>query len=362
MNSGGFAGWKFVFLAGVVGGLSGCGGSDDKAPVAAGVPAADLSTPAGVKATVANLTSAFTAIDAITGIANPAPVVLAADGAYAKAAEPCAHGGTQDFTIEQSTDATSPFTDEAFELDVATLDNCVVAQYADDDNSDNVTGFGDVTVTGRNAFGAFTDTAGNLIDHIEMGTTAAPLNYFVETSTTTGGNTVNVGFDLDMFMREDFIERTDGTEEGRTVADFTGAYSTHGVSISFDAFIGSTENPFTFELVAPQTLLLNGSFGFSSSVPQGAGCANGTTTIATDEADPLVEVEGVPFEFSSGTIQLASGGKEATVVFNDDGTMTITPDGGSPETVDQSEVRDLGASCASLLQAGLGLAESFPTQ
>lgn len=367
MKSGKLFGCKLVLLIGVAAGLSACGSDDKTTGSSPVIPSTSLATPDGVKATVANLSSAFAALDGIGSIAAPAPLAVSARNApRAKVAQECGFGGSQDRLSEPATAATSPYTDEAFDLEVTTFSDCGVGHFEDTDDTDGSTGSGDITATGRTAFGGLVDTSGNFIDHAQFGeSAAAPLNYLVETSTTTGETTVNVDFNLDLFMRNDYIERPNGTDEEQIVADFSGSYSAQGATFTFESFMGSAANPLIVEGVGGNSFLVNGTYGFSSNAPAvgpQAGCVNGTTTIATDENDPLIEAAESQsgFEFTGGTIELtADGGGSATVQFHDDGTMTITADNGEVETVDQSEVLELGASCASFLHLGLGLAQSF---
>ena len=69
--------------------------------------------------------------------------------------------------------------------------------------------------------------------------------------------------------------------------------------------------------------------------------------------DALVDAGSGISPFAAGTIEITSGGSTASIQFNSDDTVTLTPDGGAAETVDYAELLAAAGACSGIALTGL---------
>ncbi|MEC9407547.1 MAG: hypothetical protein VX549_09750 [Pseudomonadota bacterium] len=310
---------------------------------------ADLSDAATVRAQAGQLAQMIDSLNRIDG-------AFVADSARKTFEDGnCDSGSVQPYSATEQ-DVGSPFTTQRFDLSGETADACRLTGNLDQGDTANDY----LEIDGQTAAGEVTEGAATVL-YAAVGASAEQpyrLRYHLDTD-QQGSNTV-VDIDYGIRVRIDGSEDADaGEEDQRLIFDLSGDYgvsgSANGQNFSSDgtfrSYLGTEAAPFRL-FTDSDGAYLDGPTGFSISpaIPQ-AGCANAASEIATTE--PLVASGSSASPFTSGTIEITSGGGTATISFNSDDTVTLTPDNGAAETVDYAELLAAAGACSGLALTGL---------
>ncbi len=300
--------------------------SSDEQPLGS----ADLSDAATVRAQAGQLAQMIDSLNRIDG-------AFVADSARKTFEDGnCDSGSVQPYSATEQ-DVGSPFTTQRFDLSGETADACRLTGNLDQGDTANDY----LEIDGQTAAGEVTEGSANVL-YAAVGASAEQpyrLRYHLDTD-QQGSNTV-VDIDYGIRVRIDGSEDADAGEDGQN-------FSSDG---TFRSYLGTEAAPFRL-FTDSDGAYLDGPTGFSISpaIPQ-AGCANAASEIATTE--PLVASGSSASPFTSGTIEITSGGGTATISFNSDDTVTLTPDNGAAETVDYAELLAAAGACSGLALTGL---------
>jgi len=311
---------------------------------------ADLSDPATVRAQVGSLAQLISGIDSLgSTIGVDARRKTVEDGE-------CDSGSVMDVS-ESGKDVGSPFTSMTFDVSGEVADDCRLEGNLDGGETPNDY----IVIDGRSEAGQVVDGDASVFYASIGESTSAPYGFTYHLDTEQQGTTVVLDIDYGFFVRVDESEdEVAGEYDQRLQFNFDGDYdvdtTANGQNVSssgtFNSFLGNTDAPFRLFTDASGSYI-DGPFGFAITpeIP-GSGCANAQSEIATTDA--LMEsADGSLSPFVGGTIEISSGGSTATVTFNSDDTVTLTPDGGSAETVDYTELLGAAGACSGFAFAGI---------
>lgn len=339
--------------------LAACSDDDDDAGDAGGGPvtgSADLSDPATVRAQAGSLAQLISGIDSIgTAVGVDAQRKTLENGE-------CDSGSMSEFS-ETGKAVGSPFTAATFDVAGEVADNCRLN--ANIDGGETANDY--LVIDGRTEAGQVTDGDAEVFYASVGESTSAPYSFAYHVDTEQQGNVVVLDIDYGFFVRVDessnetvgeFDERLQFNIDGDYSVDTTANGQNVTATGSFNSFLGHADAPFRLFTDASGSYI-DGPFGFSITpqVPD-SGCANAQSEIATTDA--LVESAGSSVSpFASGTIEISSGGSAATVTFNSDDTVTLTPDGGSSETVNYTDLLASAGACSGFAFAGIAFLGSL---
>ena len=334
----------------------GDGGGDTPGGGSVSLGNADLSSPQAVQAQVGTLGQLLTTISTLDAVATP--VSTAAARSIAKASEACPDGGEFQDVAEASKNVGSPFTNQAMTVSGTRAVNCTYAFRQNQGQSIEYT----VKLNGLSEAGSI-DDAGSVL-YAKVGESAnSPFEYEfdVKTSGSAGGQNFSseTELDFDVGYRLDSKSTNSGSDSRFSLlldGDYETSASSGGQGGSargdFTSFIGTSEAPFKI-VSASEGINIEGQYGFGiSPVPAGANCTSASLDVQTTQ--PLVpDTSGNGSPYGAGTIKLSSGSTSATVQFNNDGTVTLTPQGGSATTISYAEAVAAAAPCAGFAFAGI---------
>lgn len=359
--------------------LSACGGDDNGGGNGGGgggggsVGTADL-TVAGTKAQVGTFGTLIQALNTLDGLASStgatvasAPRPMAKAGSVrAKALNDCDDGGSIEDTGPTSKNVNSPFTSEALSVSGTLASDCkYVESSSQGGNNIDIS----ITLNGSTEGGSLEGGDSN-VEYFRIGDDSAPysLDYDIKTSGSAQGTSFSSEIALGMGIRyrDDYMENSSGSED-RFVMAFDGDYDASAnsggqggsTSGSFTYYIGKDGAPFIATEDNTGTSI-SGEYGFKLSGDQGAACPSGGVTIST--LDPLTDSESSASPFASGRLKFSSGDKSSEVMFNNDGTVTVTGSDGQMDTFDYAQAVAAAAPCAGYGLAGLYLAAGLGTR
>lgn len=329
------------------------GGGDGGGSVSLGN--ADLSSPQAVQTQVGTLGQLLSTISTLDSVATP----TVAARSIAKASEACPDGGEFQDVAEASKNVGSPFTTQAMPVSGTRAVNC---RYAERQSQGGQNVEYTVKLNGLSEAGSI-DDAGSVL-YAKVG--ESPSNPFeyefdVKTSGNAGGQNFSseTELDFDIGYRLD-SKSTNSGSDSRFSLLLDGDYKTSATSGgqggsatgNFTSFIGTSEAPFKI-VSASEGINITGKYGFGiSPVPAGANCTSASLDVETTQ--PLVpDTSGNGSPYGAGVIKLSSGSTSATVQFNNDGTVTLTPQGGSATTISYVEAVAAAAPCAGFAFAGI---------
>lgn len=359
--------WKVSAVVAASIALSACGngGGDDNGNGGGGggggdtLGTVDLSNPQAVQAqvgTLGQLLSSVSALDA--GAAVPS----AARSGIAKASEACPDGGSIDDVAPASRNVNSPFTSQAITVAGARAVNCT---YKFVESQGGQTLDYSMVINGLTEAGNAED-AGSVL-YVQVGESeTSPYRYAFDAKVSGNAGGQNFSsetlLDFGVFYRLDSKADNAGSDNRivmRLDGDYTARASSGGQSGSsdgdFTSFVGKSGEPFTV-VTASQGVTLNGRYGFGiSPAPAGTTCTSAEVAVETTEAlAPATSGSGSPYD--AGALTLRSGSSSASVRFNNDGTVTVTPQGGAATTVSYAEALAAAAPCVGFAFAGLAFA------
>ena len=330
--------------------LVACSDDDSNAESETGpVGSADLSDADTVRAQAGQLAQMISSLDQVSGALG------AESGRKTFENGECDSGSVSPYTASDQA-VGSPFTDQTFDLSGETADACRLTGNLD--NGDSANDY--LEIDGRTASGDVSEGTATIL-HAAVGVSADQpyrLRYHLDTD-QQGSNTV-VDIDYGIRVRVDGSDDSEtGEEDQRLIFSLGGDYSVSGSANGqnfssdgrFSSYLGTDDAPFRL-FTDSSGHSIDGPTGFSISpaVPQ-AGCANATAEIATTDA--LVDAGSGISPFAAGTIEITSGGSTASIQFNSDDTVTLTPDGGAAETVDYAELLAAAGACSGITLTGL---------
>lgn len=337
---------------------SGCSNNDDDEGGGGGgggvtLGDADLSTAEGVKTQVGTLGSLLGAISTLDSLSDVGTI-----DQRAKVGSACPDGGEFQDVAAASKNVNSPFTTQAINVSGERAVDC---KFVDSSSGGGVDVDYTVVFNGLNEGGSIEDNGSVLYARIGE-SDAAPfeLDYKINTSGSTGGQSFSSDTDLNFGIsyRLD-AKNSNAGDDHRVVLKLAGDYdvsaSSGGQSGSasgdIDSFVGKSDAP--FKVVSDSTgINISGAYGFGiSPAPAGATCTSAEVSVET--TDPLFAGGSGGSPYSAGTIKMTSGSSSATVTFNDDGTVTVTPQGGAATTIDYAEAVASAAPCVGFAFAGL---------
>lgn len=337
------------------GGNSGGGGGGG------GNAAADLGSADGIKTQVGTFATLVSALGTLEALNRPP--AAARSGVPGKASEACQDGGSREDFSTPGKAVNSPFTSQTFDVNgERTLDCTLVSESSGGGSSSRF----ELVLNGSAESGQVSDNGEVL--YIGVGDSpAAPYRFDYAFSSSGSGNGFSFSSEIDLdfgiYYRVD-SRRDNAGAESRYHLDFGGDYQAVATSNGqtgrgegrFESFLGSAEAPFVITSDASQGLTLDGRYGFSiSPAPQGARCTDAEVSVST--LSPLFRSttsNGSPYE--AGRLEFRSGEDRATVEFNSDGTVTVTPAGGTPSTLRFAEAQSAAAPCAGFAFAGFAFA------
>ena len=338
-------------------GDDGDGGGDTPGGGSVSLGNADLSSPQAVQAQVGTLGQLLTTISTLDAVATPVPT--AAARSIAKAGEACPDGGEFQDVAEASKNVGSPFTNQAMPVSGTRAVNCT---YANRQSQGGQNIEYSVKLNGLSEAGGIEDAGSVLYASVGEGANA-PFEYEfdVKTSGSAGGQNFSsqTELDFDGGYRLDSKSTNSGSDSRFSLlldGDYETSASSGGqggsASGDFTSFIGTSEAPFKI-VSASDGVRIEGRYGFGiSPVPAGANCTS--ASLAVETTQPLVpDTGGNGSPYGAGIIKLSSGSTSATVQFNNDGTVTLTPQGGSATTISYAEAVAAAAPCAGFAFAGI---------
>ena len=338
-------------------GDDGDGGGDTPGGGSVSLGNADLSSPQAVQAQVGTLGQLLTTIGTLDAVATPAPTVSARS--MAKAGETCPDGGEFQDVAEASRNVGSPFTAQAIPVSGTRAVNC---QYANRQSQGGQNVEYTVKLNGLSEAGSVED-AGSVL-YAKVGESAnSPFKYEFDVKTSGSANGQNFSsetkLDFGIGYRLD-SKSTNAGSDSRFSLLLDGAYKSSASSGgqggsatgNFTSFIGKSDAPFKI-VSASDGVRIEGKYGFGiSPVPAGANCTSASLEVQTTQ--PLVaDTSGSGSPYGAGAIKLSSGSTSATVQFNNDGTVTLTPQGGSASTIPYAQAVAAAAPCAGFAFAGI---------
>lgn len=357
-----------AMVVGVSAGLAGC--DDDDGNGGSGGPnlgSASLNTPEGAKTAVGTLGALISALDTVDALSE-ATLPEASAAVEAKASDECDDGGTIDDIGPRN--VSSPFSTQPVAVSGSEFKDCkfevTQGNPEDPDDTDIAT---TLVINGISEGGSLTDNGNVFLARVGE-TLQSPLSlvYNIKTdipAQSAGGQSIpasssNTKLDFGIFYRTD-SKSTNADFNEEFILDLSGDYTVSGRASgqnfsakgSFTSFVGKDGAPFTVT-EDNSGVTISGEYGFGiSPAPQGATCTSASITVETTTpvVDSTTANGGSPFE--AGVLRLTSGSTEATVQFNNDGTVTVTPAGGSAATFNYAEALAAAAPCTGFAFAGL---------
>lgn len=316
---------------------------------------ADLSSPQAVQTQVGTLGQLLSTISTLDSVATP----TVSARSIAKASETCPDGGELQDVAQASKSVGSPFTTQAIPVSGTRAVNCAYAE-RQSQGGQNIEYT--VKLNGLSEAGSVED-AGSVL-YAKVGESeSSPFQYEfdVKTSGSAGGQNFSSQTELDFGIgyRLDSKSTNSGSDSRISLlldGDYKTTASSGGQGGSatgnFTSFIGTSAAPFKI-VSASEGINISGQYGFGiSPVPAGTNCSSASLEVQTTQ--PLVpDTRGNGSPYGAGIIKLSSGSTSATVQFNNDGTVTLTPQGGSATTISYAEAVAAAAPCAGFAFAGI---------
>lgn len=358
-----------AMVVGVSAGLAGC--DDDDGDGSSGGPnlgSASLNTADGAKTAVGTLGALISAIDTVDSLSDLTVPEASVAAAEAKASDACEDGGSVDDIGPRN--LSSPFSTQPVSVSGSEFKDCRFEIVQGDPNNSNDN---DITtslvINGISEGGSLTDNGDVFLARVGE-TLQSPLElvYNIKTdipAQSVGGQSIpasstNTKLDFGIFYRTD-SKSTNADYNEEFILDLSGDYTVSGRASgqnfsakgSFTSFVGKDGAPFTVT-EDNSGVTISGEYGFGiSPAPQGTSCTSASITVETTTpvVDSTTANGGSPFE--AGVLKLTSGDTEATVQFNNDGTVTVTPAGGSASTFNYAEALAAATPCTGFAFAGL---------
>jgi hypothetical protein len=357
-----------AMVVGISAGLAGC--DDDDGDGSSGGPnlgSASLNTPEGAKTAVGTLGALISALDTVDALSEATlPEVSAA--AAAKASDECDAGGTIDDIGPRN--VSSPFSTQPVAVSGSEFKDCKFeVTQGSPQNPDDTDIATTLVINGISEGGSLTDNGDVFLARVGE-TLQSPLSlvYNIKTdipAQSAGGQSIpasssNTKLDFGIFYRTD-SKSTNADFNEEFILDLSGDYTVSGRASgqnfsakgSFTSFVGKDGAPFTVT-EDNSGVTISGEYGFGiSPAPQGASCTSASIKVETTTpvVDSTTANGGSPFE--AGVLKLTSGSTEASVQFNNDGTVTVTPAGGSATTFNYAEALAAATPCTGFAFAGL---------
>lgn len=311
--------------------------------------AIDLTTVAGVRSQVATLGTLVSTLTALR-TTHPAAARMAVQP---KAA--CQDGGTREDTEPAAKDVGSPFTEQDIVVSGEKTTGCKFSATSDVlDRS--------VTLDGSSEGGTVAEDEGEVVYQRFGDSSTTPYEFAYTAAQSAGNDHLDTTLGFGVFYRLDALQRSETDGEARYVlgigGDFGVTGSTSGTDVdvqgTFGTFIGKSGDP----LIVTRSsygYTVSGPFGFQiTPSPSSTSCASGSVTIATTTALQLAAgATAADSPYSAGVVSLSSGGHTATVQFNADNSVTITPEGGTASTITYASATSAAASCVGFAFGGL---------
>lgn len=358
-----------AMVVGVSAGLAGC--DDDDGDGGSGGPSlgsASLNTPEGAKTAVGTLGALISALDTVETLSDVTLPEASVAAAEAKASEACDDGGSIDDIGPRN--VSSPFSTQPVAVSGSEFKDCrFEVAVGDPENPDDSEINTSIVLKGVSEGGSLSDNGTVFLARVGE-TLQSPLSliYNIETdipAQSAGGQSIpasssNIKLDFGIFYRTD-SKSTNADFNEEFILNMDGDYTVSGNASgqnfsskgSFKSFVGKDGAPFTVTEDNTGTTI-SGEYGFGiSPAPQGRTCTSASITVET--TTPVVDSTsangGSPFE--AGVLRLTSGSTEASVQFNNDGTVTVTPAGGSAATFNYAEALAAATPCTGFAFAGL---------
>lgn len=239
----------------------------------------------------------------------------------------------------------SPYSEQGFDVAGEAFSACRLN--ADFDNSGSADDY--LEFDGRSEAGSVEEAEG-IVSYVRIGANSdTPLGITIHLESEQGGVMINQDFAYNITLLSHGLASSQDSEQ-QLFMRLQGGISQGAGSFDFESLLGTSEDSAERFAISNRSdgLRIDGSYSlnFTPEIPN-TQCS-GTTTVTTDV--PLV-ADGAGY--SAGQFSLDSNGDTATVIFNDDSTVSVTVDG-STETIDQSEFRAAAGPCAGFVLAGFG--------
>ena len=266
----------------------------------------------------------------------PVPETPESSKAY-KTVESCETSGEVETFDTRSESLDSPFTDSLFNIESSEYRDCIASfESADFSFSSSIDGYEE---SGTPADG--TDSG---IDYVGFGT-AEDLPFTLSTSTTQGS--VTESSDLSFFG----VIHTQSQDDERVSSQvyLRGEVESHGSAGDYHnrILLGESLDGALFvssvvptETVGLSETTLDGLIGSEDLLND--RCPSGMVQIST--VSPLI-TEDESGELRGGELQLDAGDDVAGIVYNEDQSITVTLNGGSPVSYTLEELEALEAEC-----------------